>query len=76
MRKFRVVKGHDAWAKYATVVEVSDDQDAADAEAIAMDRDYEGAWEEDGVAEFDDYQLMEGETEEILNEGEENAEAS
>ncbi|MCO5145405.1 MAG: hypothetical protein M9895_04400 [Aquamicrobium sp.] len=73
MPKFRVVKGHDAWAKYATTVEA---ETAEEADVIAMDRFYEGAWEEDGVAEFDDYQLMEGETEEIKDEGEEHAETA
>lgn len=71
--KFRVVKGHDAWIKYATVVEADS---AEEAEAIAMDRHYDGEWEDDGEAEFDHYELMEGETKEVTEEGEENAETA
>lgn len=60
MATYRVVKGHDAWAKYETIVDADSE---AEAEEIAMSPDFKGLWVEDGIAEFDDCQIMEGETE-------------
>jgi len=63
MAKFKVVKGHDAWVKYATLVEADTQEEA---EMTAMNPLYTGDWVEIGdIAEFDDFQLMEGETEEL-----------
>ncbi|WLR90911.1 hypothetical protein [Shinella zoogloeoides] len=63
MPLFKVVKGHDAWVKYATLVEADT---LNDAECMAADRDYEGVWVETGdIAEFDHNEIIEGEAEEV-----------
>ena len=59
MPTYRVVKGHDAWARYETIV---DAPSPGKAEDIAMSPDFEGLWVEDGISEFDHCQIMEGET--------------
>jgi len=60
---FEVIKGHDAWKNYATVVEADTMKEA---EEIAGSGLYEGEWVETGtVYEFDDYQIHEDEGREI-----------
>lgn len=65
MPKFRVEKGHDAWARYATLVDASS---AEEAERIAARREYDGEWIASSVAEFDDWEIMKGDTEEVPND--------
>lgn len=62
MAKFKVVVGHDAWAKYATVVEA---KSAKDAEAIVGDPNFEGVFIFDGTSEFDDSKILTDHTVEL-----------
>lgn len=65
MPKFRVEKGHDAWQRYVTIVEADS---AEEAEKIAGDSMFEGEWVKGGVSEFDDYEIMEGDTEQVADD--------
>lgn len=65
MTKFLVEKGHDAWARYATLVEA---QSPEEAEKIAGDRNYAGEWVASRVAEFDDWEIMKGDTEQVADD--------
>jgi len=60
MPKFQVEKGHDAWIRYSTIVEATS---AEEAETIASIRHDELEWTESGKSEFDDWQIMNGDTE-------------
>lgn len=65
MPLFKIVKGHDAWVKYATLVEADT---LNDAECVAASRDYDGKWVPVGVSEFDHNEIMEGEAEEVASD--------
>lgn len=66
MPKFHVEKGHDAWQRYFTIVEA---ESAEEAERIAGSRDYKGDWFEGPVQEFDDFEIMAGDTVQVDDEG-------
>lgn len=65
MPKFRVVKGHDAWARYVTVVEA---ESAPHAVSKVTQLDYDGEWVRDGFSEFDDKTIFSEEVREVSGE--------
>jgi len=65
MPKYKVTKGQDAWIYYITIVEADSIEEA---NKIAGSPDYEGKWEPDGEDEFDHYEIMEEDTEEVTEE--------
>lgn len=60
-RCFSVIKGHDAYVEYETIVEAAS---AEEANQIASGLDYDGLWLRTGdVPEFDDFKVFDERTE-------------
>lgn len=59
MSLWKVYGGNDAWARKHTLVEADT---AEEANLLAGSRDFDGDWEDDGMVEFDHFEVFDAET--------------